>query len=78
MPVAVPQRAEHYARDVQQGYETRHVAGALWVHTIMAFMASEKDTTKAALDASLAFALNPIPISEVSGARRLLSSCRAG
>jgi hypothetical protein len=62
----VLQRAEHCACDGQQGYETRHVAGSLWVRSIQAFMESEEDTKRAALNASLAFAMDPIPISEVS------------
>ena len=59
---------------MQQGYESRHVAGALWMHGIMAILGSEKDPEKAALDASLAFSLNPLPISEV---RRPLRPPRA-
>jgi hypothetical protein len=61
--------AEYRERGGQQGYETRHVAGAVYVKSIMAFTESETDTKKAALEASLSFALNPIPVSEVSRIR---------
>ena len=44
------------------------------MHGIMAILGSEKDPEKAALDASLAFSLNPLPISEV---RRPLRPPRA-
>jgi hypothetical protein len=64
----VLERAEHSARDGQQGYEARHMASALWVYSIMAFIDSERDAKTAAINASLAFALNPIPISEVTRA----------
>lgn len=56
---------DYRVRDVQQGYESRHVAGAVWMYGIMAYVASEKNVIQAALDASLAFSLNPMPISEV-------------
>jgi hypothetical protein len=44
------------------------MASALWVYSIMAFIDSERDAKTAAINASLAFALNPIPISEVTRA----------
>ncbi len=51
---------------VQQGYESRHVAGAVWMTSIIAFMKSNEDSTQAAMRATLACAFDALPMTEVS------------
>lgn len=49
----------------QQGYESRHIAWALWVQSIIAFSESEDDVFMAGVNATLACAFDPLPVVEV-------------
>ena len=78
LPVPPPhqrQHADHEADRVQQGYESRHVASTVFIHTMMALMANEDVVTddserswfmQPAVDATLACRLNPLAMTEVT------------
>lgn len=50
---------------MKDGYEGRHMAGAMWMQGILAFAANEDDQNQAARDAAMACYLTSIPITEV-------------
>ena len=68
------QEADEEPRDVQQGYESRHVVSTVFIHTLMALMRAEaadpdeNDRSwfiQPAVDATLACRLNPLAMTEV-------------
>ncbi len=57
------------AQNVQQGYESRHIVGAVWMQSLIALINTDENCVNAALQATMGCAFNAMPVTEVCLAR---------